>query len=400
MTGRLCLTNARVVAGDLVLEGGTVVIAGDRIETVEGTTVPAGPGVIDLAGRWLLPGLIDLHDDALEKEINPRPNVDFDPSFALLSLDRRLAVAGITTQYHGVSFAEQPAIGRTLAGATAVCAAIHDLRRFGGACVEHHVLHRLEVRTPGALASLLHVLADEPAPLVSIDDHAPGRGKMADPAVFRAYLRRYLPQDTTEAELEAHVARIQSETAATEPLVVDSLARLAALRAERPIVLASHDDDSAERVDALFAAGCRISEFPLTPAAVRRARELGMTIAMGAPNVLRGGSLTGTLSALAMLVEDSLDILVADYHPPALLAAVFRIVALGLRGVPAAVRLATSAPATAAGLTDRGQVAAGCRADLIAVEVHRDWPVVASTWLAGECRYVAGTAASRIAASG
>ncbi|MCC6629319.1 MAG: alpha-D-ribose 1-methylphosphonate 5-triphosphate diphosphatase [Chloroflexi bacterium] len=394
MTGRIILTNARVVTGDRVLEGGSVVVTGEWIEAVEPATVAAGPGIVDLGGRWLLPGLVDLHDDVLEMEINPRPRAEFDPVLALLSLDRRLAAAGVTTQYHGVSFAEQPAIGRTLAGARAVCAAVHALRASDVACVEHHVLHRLEVRTPGALAALLAALPAEPAPLVSVDDHAPGRGKMADPAIFRAYLRRYLPRETTDDELEEHVARVQAETAATEPLVIESLTRLTALRAESGLTLASHDDDSAERVEALHAAGCRICEFPLAAEAAVRARALGMTIVMGAPNVVRGGSLTGRNGALAMLSDNLLDILVADYHPPSLLAAVFRIVALGLRDLPAAVRLVASAPAVAAGLPDRGRLAPGLRADLVAVEVRGDWPVVAATWLAGVRRYAAGAAAA------
>src|SRR5262249_44155523 len=155
-------------------------------------------------------------------------------------------------------------------------------------------------------------------------------------------------------------------------------------------------DDSVERVELMHSLGCRIAEFPVTVEAAARAAEVGMHVAMGAPNALRGGSLSGNASALDLLRRGLVDVLVADYHAPALLSPIFRVVELGLADLTRATRLLTLNPAAAVQLNDRGAVEVGRRADLIVVELHDRIPVVNATLVAGELRYTAGPFASRL----
>jgi alpha-D-ribose 1-methylphosphonate 5-triphosphate diphosphatase len=400
MLARFALTNATIIAPDRLIAGGTVLVEAGRIADVVARAYPAAPGVLDVGGRYVLPGLVDLHNDALEREINPRPGANFDPTFALLNLDRKLAAAGVTTQFHAISFAERASFGRSVDYAADLCRTVHALRVAPHAAIENQVLHRLDLRSVGALDRLLGSLDEASIPLISLNDHVPGQGQYRDIASFRQQIRPYLKEEVSEADLDALVRQRLDRAAATETIVEETLRGLIAARARRPLILVSHDDDTVERVEMMHALGCIISEFPITVEAARRARELGMRNAMGAPNALRGGSLTGNASALDLLARGLVDILVADYHAPALLAAVFLIVARGLTDLPAAVRLVTAAPALAVGLTDRGAIEVGRRADLLVLDRHGEVPVVDATLLGGELRYTAGPFAPALAALG
>jgi alpha-D-ribose 1-methylphosphonate 5-triphosphate diphosphatase len=196
------------------------------------------------------------------------------------------------------------------------------------------------------------------------------------------------------------VARRLRRAEETEDIVTTNLRRLAVEGPRRRLILVSHDDDTIERVDLMNDLGCRIAEFPITLEAAERAVHHGMSIAMGAPNALRGGSLTGNASALDLLARGLVHILVADYHAPALLAALFRAVDQNLTDLVAGARLLTLNPATAVGLTDRGAIEAGRRADLIVLERHAGIPVVDATLLAGTLRYTAGPFAPALAVLG
>jgi alpha-D-ribose 1-methylphosphonate 5-triphosphate diphosphatase len=400
MLDRYLLTNATVILPDRLLEGGTVAVEAGRVADVEARAYPAAHGVLDLGGRFVLPGIVDLHNDALEREINPRPGAGFDPAFALIHLDRKLAAAGVTTQFHAVSFAERAAFGRSVDYATMLCQTVHELRGADHAAIENQVLHRLDIRTAGALERLLASLDDADVPFLSLNDHVPGQGQYRDLTSYRRHIRPYLHKEVSEAELDQVVAsRIQRATD-TEPVVEATLRGLIEAGQRRPLILASHDDDTVERVELMRDVGCTVAEFPITFEAAERARELGMQIAMGAPNALRGGSLTGNASAMDLLARGLVDILVADYHAPALLAAAFKGVEVGLTDLPAAVRLLTANPAAAMGLDDRGAVEVGRRADLLVMERYRGVPIVDATLVAGALRYTAGPFAPALAALG
>jgi alpha-D-ribose 1-methylphosphonate 5-triphosphate diphosphatase len=180
------------------------------------------------------------------------------------------------------------------------------------------------------------------------------------------------------------------EAAATEDRVVATLERLAEVSSTRHLILASHDDDSAERVELMYGLGCRMAEFPLTVDAARRARELGMRVSMGAANAYRGGSLSGNAGTLDLLQLGFVDILIADYYAPAMLAALYRIVALGLGDLPTIARLLTKNPAEAVGLDDRGEIVPGRRADLLVVDDSGPYPTLFGTMVRGDWAYAGG----------
>ena len=397
MAARFLLTNARIVTADAVIDGGTVAIEDGLIAEVATRTYPATAGVRDLGGRWLLPGIVDLHNDALEKEIAPRPRAAFERDFALLHLDRKLAAAGVTTEFHAVYFANRDDIGRKVEYASETAATVAALRDAPHAAIDNQVLHRLDVRTPHALEALFAALPRATVPFVSINDHVPGRGQFNDLGAYRAYARSFIGGTPTEAEVDAVIAERMRRAAETETFARGMLNQIATARREHGLILCSHDDDTAERIDLMGEIGCTIAEFPITHAAAARARERGMLIAMGAPNVMQGRSLSGNASALDLLGQGLVDILVADYHASSLLAAIFLLVARGLADLPTATRLVSATPAGAVGLGDRGTIAPGLRADLLVVEEHGGLPIVAATLLCGSVSYAGGPFAAALA---
>ncbi len=393
---RMLLTNGEIVTADRVISGGSVLIENGLITEVSERSYPAGTDVVDLRGRYLLPGLICLHNDAIEVEINPRPTANHDPDFALLQLDRKLAAAGITTQFHAVSFLEMSGGGqRTIDFAIAVCEAIERFQQSGYGLIDHNTLFRLEIRTPGAFEALVRRLQLSSIPLISIDDHIPGRGQLRNVEEFRLFLRT-LGKYASDEEVDRRIAELVAEVERTEPLVTETFANIEKLVAERhangaPLLMKSHDDDTPERVDQMYALGCRISEFPTTVAAAKRARELGMTIEVGAPNALRGRSLLpSNASAMELFELGLVDVFLADYYAPALLAALFRIVERTGRALPEVARCFTLNAARSAGLSDRGAIEPGLRADLIAVEPVGQHHMVSASVVAGRMAYSSG----------
>ena len=392
---RYLLTNARVVTTDRIIENATVVVADGVIAEIAPRSYTADAGTVDLGGRLLLPGLVDLHNDALEKEIAPRPGADFDPTFALLHLDRKLAAAGVTTEFHALFFGERDSV-RSVTFALTLAQAVSAFAASPQSTVDHQMLLRLDLRSPAALAPLLAALGDAPLPYVSYNDHTPGQGQFNDLDTYRAFTRTVLPPGSTEDDLERIIREELALAAATEAEALALARRLADEVRPRGTILSSHDDDTPERVDLMRQLGCTIAEFPITVVAAQRAAEQEMLIVMGAPNALRGASLTGNASALDLLARGLVDILIADYHASSMLAAVFRIVELGLLDLPAALRLVTENPARAIGLADRGTIAPGQRADLIVVEQHGRLPIVAATLVRGALAYAGGPFAASL----
>lgn len=381
------ITNARVVLPDRVLDRATVCVSGGLIEDVQATsrfTTRVAPEVIDAGGALLMPGLIDLHNDALELEVNPRPRARLPLPFALNNLERRLIAAGVTTEFHAIGFMERPAAFRTIDNARERSAYIAQLASGPPRAIEHHVLHRINVRDRNALDIVFDSLDSLPVRYASLDDHTPGQGQYRDVEKHHKHMEQHRAvRGGTPEGLDEVMRRMELAVAdtATVPYVHE---RVRAESRLLPITLASHDDHTPEKVDTLFEVGAQIAEFPVALEAAERARERGMTIVVGAPNVLRGGSQSGNIAAGDLIRHGLADIICADYHAPSMLAAVFRIVDEGLRDIPSAVRMVTLTAAQAVGLTDRGSIQAGMRADLILVQVDsHGFPHVEATFTRG-----------------
>ena len=363
--------NARIVTPEGIHRG-SLTVADGRILALD-AAAPGRAARVDLEDDLLLPGLIDLHGDAIEKEVEPRPNVFFPLPVALDAIDRRMAAAGVTTAFHAISFAEGELGVRDVAFAETLVRAVHE---FGGA-VEHRVHIRYELTDAGSEARVTRLVDEGVVSLLSFMDHTPGQGQFKHAAAYAAHLSRVYA--TGEEHIRERITTQQAEAGNLAARVQ----RLADHARPRGVTLASHDDEDAERVAFMAGLGARISEFPLDLATARTARAAGLLTLFGAPNVLRGRSQSGALSAREAIAAGAAGALCSDYAPQAMLPALG--VLTGEMGLdwPEAVDLMAGAPARAAGLTDRGAIAPGPRADLIRVRQHGRALSVAAVWLAG-----------------
>ena len=371
---RFLLTHARVVFANEVRDDVAILIDNGIIVAID----PQAAGntrALDLSGHLLVPGLIDLHCDALEKEVEPRPGVHFPLDFACAQADKRNAVAGITTVFHALSFANHELGVRNNAFAAEIARAVHAWQTH--ALVDNRVHVRYEVTDETAPPLLTELLQQRHASLLSFMDHSPGQGQFQDVAAYRAYLAR--TYKTSDAEFETLLADKQAAAAGT----MGRMNTLAALARQQGISIASHDDDSIEKVGALASLGAVISEFPTNLATAQAARAQGMATLFGAPNILRGKSQSGNMRALDAVLEGVADCLCGDYSAAALLPSVLRLPELAGIGLANAIALVTRNPARAARLTDRGEIAVGKRADLVAVKHLGGLPQADRVWVAG-----------------
>ncbi|MFY0677854.1 MAG: alpha-D-ribose 1-methylphosphonate 5-triphosphate diphosphatase [Neptuniibacter sp.] len=372
------LTNACIILEDEILSSGSVLIEDGIISAINPTSV-SGAEEIDLAGRILMPGMIDLHCDALEKEVEPRPGVHFPLDFACAQADKRNACAGITTVYHSLSFANEELGVRNNEFAAQIARAVHEWHPHG--LVDNRVHCRYEITDETGVPILKELLAEQSMHLISMMDHTPGQGQFKNMAAYRDYLTRTYKK--THDEVDAIVERKIEAAAGAH----DRMNELAQCAHAAGISVASHDDDSAERVATMHGIGADISEFPITLEAAIAAKEAGMSTIFGAPNILRGKSQSGSMKAIEAIHQGVADCLCADYTPASLIVAVMRIPELSDLDLPAAVRLVTSNPAKAAKLDDRGSIAVGKRADLIAVGEPGGLPQVSDVWVNGHSVY-------------
>lgn len=381
------LANALLVLPD-GLRPGSVVLREGRIARIDtggggggssGTGGGLPSGAVDCEGDLLMPGLIELHTDNLERHIRPRPGVDWPHGAAILAHDAELAAVGITTVFDALRVGSLPGSGR---GAGAYARGLADAIGAARAAGMLRISHRLHLRAEVCSETLTEELAafgpQDGVGIVSLMDHTPGQRQFADLGQLRTYMRgKYgLTEDEFAAHVAAQTALGQRVRAAHEAATVAAAQRLGA-------VLASHDDTTAAQVAASAAHRARLAEFPTTAEAAAACRAQGIAVMMGAPNLIRGGSHSGNVAAAELAGAGLLDILSSDYVPAALLEGALR---LGdLWGDPArGLASVTAAPAQAAGLTDRGRLAEGLRADLIRVRRAGGLAVVRGTWVAGQ----------------
>jgi len=367
----------------LVLENqsflGCVRFAGGKITGLEeGADVPSG--AVDCDGDMVIPGLVELHTDNLERHIEPRPGVAWPHDAALIAHDAELASIGITTVFDALrvgSIHKDDAEGGYRKYAREVASEIIALRAAGALKISHFIHLRAEVCSETLTEELAEFRPEDRIGLVSMMDHTPGQRQFHDREKLYQYIQKKRPM--TPAQFETHVAHLMRlrarNGAAHEAATVREAARLGA-------TLASHDDTTAAQVAASRAHGMRLAEFPTTLAAAEACRAAGIAVMMGAPNVIRGGSHSGNVSALDLAARGLLDILSSDYVPSALLRAAFYLADLW-NDVPRAIATVTCNPADAAGVTDRGRIALGQKADFVRLARHGDTPIIRGVWSHG-----------------
>lgn len=375
------LTHARIVLPDDVLENAALLIEDDRIAAIDPVNAQADH-VVSLRGHTLMPGLIDLHCDAIEKEAEPRARVLFPLEFAVAQVDRRNAAAGITTPYHAVSFANREWGVRNNDTAAQVIRMLHAFKPHS--LVDNRVHCRYEVTDPYAVPVLSELMDEGMVNLLSVMDHSPGQGQFKTLDAYLEYMMGNHGMSREQAE-EAARAKAQAQDGA-----VGRVEHLLERARRHGIPTASHDDDSVHRIAAMRALGVAMSEFPITLDTAKAAVSCGLPTILGAPNVLRGQSQSGSMRAIDAIRAGVASCLCSDYQPSTLIAAAFVAARQASLTLPQAVALVTANPAQAAGLHDRGRIQAGLRADLAAVATIGGQALVSHTWSAGRMVFSAG----------
>ncbi|MEL7116558.1 MAG: alpha-D-ribose 1-methylphosphonate 5-triphosphate diphosphatase [Pseudomonadota bacterium] len=370
------LSDVRLVLADRIIENGSL-----RIEAGVIAEITEAPGI---GTHTVYPGFIDMHGDMIEHELEPRPGVDFPMEVAVSHLDARLAAAGVTTAYAGVSFSRTANAGerRSFEHTSGIIRALKDTIR--DTRVDHRIHARFDMTYTEAIAALKGLLDAGAVDLVSVMDHTPGQGQYRNVEKLIAYRMK---DGMTEEQARANIQHRIDDAVPAEQLLCN-LQDVSRLCKPRGIAMASHDDDTVAKANLMADIGAVISEFPVTMEAARTAADRGLMIAMGAPNAMRGRSYSGNLSARDAHAAGLLHILAADYHPAAILPAIHALAAQDLDGLVGAVRLASANPAKALGLDDRGEIAIGKRADLAIVDAKNR---VTKTLLGGEVIFSNGT---------
>jgi alpha-D-ribose 1-methylphosphonate 5-triphosphate diphosphatase len=375
----LVLSNARLVLADRVVEPGWIAIEGWAIAGLGADRAPAGAQ--DMAGDFIIPGLVELHTDHIEAHYMPRPKVYWDPVAAVVSYDGQLAACGITTVLDSLRVWREEGIDEVGGEAAVLAAAIAKARDADMLRIGHFLHLRCEVPMPQVVAETAALIERPEVRLVSLMDHTPGQRQFRDQEKLKAYYRGKAG-GLTEAELDVLFDQRRDYAARH---AADNYRQLVALARRHGLRLASHDDTTLEHVEQSVADAVAIAEFPTTQEAAAALHAAGIAVLMGAPNLVRGSSHSGNVGTAELARAGLLDAMSSDYMPASLLMAAFRLPdAVPAIALPEAIRTVTRTPAAAIGLDDRGEIALGKRADLVRVRVTENIPVVRCVWRAGE----------------
>ena len=380
MLNEQILTHAKIVTAERVFTG-TVVLRDGLISEVD-DRLSQLPQAQNLNGDYLLPGLVELHTDNLEKHLSPRPGVDWPSASAVMSHDAQIIAAGITTVFDALSIGDVNPKGKRMQQLPGMVDAIAKANAADMTRAEHRLHLRCEVCHPDTL-SVFRDLVEQPlVQLVSVMDHSPGQRQFALESKYREYYmgKYHLSSEQMDEFIVEQVANSKTYSDRYRRAIVD-------ICLARGLSVASHDDATLAHVEESAGYGMSIAEFPTTLEAAQGCRRLGMSVLMGAPNIVRGGSHSGNIAAATLAEEGLLDILSSDYYPASLLQAAFT---LGAQldaaddstgaGLARAVTTVSLAPARSAGLHDRGEIRVGVRADLIHARAIGTLPVIQQVW--------------------
>jgi alpha-D-ribose 1-methylphosphonate 5-triphosphate diphosphatase len=375
MTAELVITNARIVLEDSVISGSVQIRDGSIVDVSEGN-VRSGE---DFEGDYLIPGLVELHTDHLEQHYSPRPGVRWNTTAAIQAHDAQIASSGITTVFDCLRMGSDEDGGFEKGEMRDMADAIQAAERDGRLRSEHLIHLRCEVSADNVLEHFADFENDTYVRLVSLMDHAPGQRQFQTMEQYAFYYqkKRGLSDAAFKTFVDKRVAESQRNSTPHRIAIAKHCA-------ERGITVASHDDATLPHVDEAIQNGVKLAEFPTSFEAAKASHEAGMSVLMGAPNVVRGKSHSGNIAARDLAAKDVLDVLSSDYVPLSLLYAPF-ILADEVEGIslPKAIAMVTSTPAATAGLDDRGRIASGLRADMVRVHRQEGVPVSRAVWRQG-----------------
>jgi alpha-D-ribose 1-methylphosphonate 5-triphosphate diphosphatase len=368
--------NAVIVLPDQLVNGHVVVRNGSIAEIASGDTQALGE---DLDGNYLIPGLVELHTDHLEQHYHPRPGVTWPAISAVMAHDAQIAASGITTVFDALRAGTFEPDDLSAKYAVGLMHAIRDAASTGCLRADHFIHLRCELPCYDTTIATEEVAEAGRIDLISIMDHTPGARQFTSLEKFKEYYigRKLISNEAMDAYVTER-KELQAKHAAKNKAAILSLAKA------QKIKLASHDDATAAHVDEAITDGVAIAEFPTTREAAKAAHANGLAVLMGAPNIVRGGSHSGNISAAEVAEMRVLDVLSSDYVPTSLLNAAFSIPArVNGYGLPEALSLVTLNPAKAMGLNDRGSIDIGKRADLVEVSISANLPIVRRVWRQG-----------------
>ncbi|WP_417727730.1 alpha-D-ribose 1-methylphosphonate 5-triphosphate diphosphatase [Roseovarius sp.] len=377
MSQVLHLANARLVLSDRVITGQIVIIDGQIDMIEQGDDVPVG--AVNCQGDYVMPGLVELHTDNLERHIEPRPKVDWPHLPALLAHDAELASTGITTVFDALRVGSiHSADSGYGAYARKLADELLDARAAGHFKISHFIHLRAEICSETLLEEMAAFGPKDRVGIVSLMDHTPGQRQFRDLTALKTYVMK--KRGMNDVEFAEHVANLRTLQARFgEKHQTGAVAEARRYGA----VLASHDDTTADQVRASAANGVGFAEFPTTREAAAACRAHGIAVMMGAPNLVRGGSHSGNVAARELAEAELLNIISSDYVPSALLLSAFQLAKLW-NDLPAATACVTQNPAKAAGLNDRGKLLVGQRGDVIRVALVGDTPLLRGVWSQGK----------------
>ena len=374
------IQGGQVLRGDEMLPDDVFLHDGIIVET------PARAArCFDATGLLVMPGLVDIHGDAHERQFQPRPGIGFPPALALRDSAAQLISCGITTAYLGVTLSWEPGL-RSLGAWRGMKDALREMK--GGAATDLRVHLRFEADNFDALDDALADIASGDVHLLGFNDHTPSIVKKLNNL---DEIAKYAGRAGMKADAFMALAQSVYARRAEVPAARAQLAE-AAIGAGIPML--SHDDDSIERRALFRAHGARICEFPITEEIAANARAVGEAVVMGAPNVVRGGSHLGWASAAPLAERGLVNVLASDYFWPAMMEAAFIMADRGVLDLPRAWALVSKNPAQACGLDDRGQLEAGLRGDVVVVDADRRAPV--AVFAAGKLAWLAPEAGARL----
>ncbi|WP_027231728.1 alpha-D-ribose 1-methylphosphonate 5-triphosphate diphosphatase [Phyllobacterium sp. UNC302MFCol5.2] len=375
MSAELILNNAKIVLENEVITGSVLVRDGKIADITEGTA----SGGEDFGGDYLIPGLVELHTDHLEGHYLPRPRVRWNPIAAVLAHDAQIATSGITTVLDALRVGMDEDADLSAPEMRKLGDAIENSVHEGRLRADHYLHLRCEVSAPDCLESFQLFENDSRVRLASLMDHAPGQRQFVDLETYAYYYQRKLK--LSDRDFELYCEKRMGESAQYSGPQREALAEKCRARG---IVLASHDDATQAHVDEAIEQGIHVAEFPTTLQAAAASKRAGLAVLMGAPNVVRGGSHSGNVSARELVEHGYLDILSSDYIPFSLIQSTFMLSETADSiSLPDSVRLVTKNPAEAVGFEDRGVIEIGKRADLVRVRVDEHIPVVRTVWREG-----------------
>ncbi len=382
----ILITNGRLVTEDGILTGYDLYIEGDEIKGVvkKGTLTPEeGWELVDVNDAIVAPGFVDIHADYIEQMAAPRPTSMFDFNICIREVEKILINSGITTMFHSLSLCgEDEFMSKPIRYSENVKRLVDIIDRAHNSqhLIRHRFHARLEIDNLKEVDSLKQYIKDNKVHMLSFMDHSPGQGQYRDLEVYRRTIKGYrrLSEDKIEELIE--------NSRQKERITTETLAEIAELAAERGIALASHDDDSIEKLELVKGFGTSISEFPITLEVARRASQMGMHVIAGAPNVLLGGSHSGNLSAAEAIINNTVDILCSDYYPAALLHGVFILHRKYHQDLAKMFNLVTINPARAVKLDHLiGSIKEGKKADLLIIEeLEEEFPVITGVYVDGK----------------